>query len=136
MTYVLVTSLSLFFIFYKYIARCYLIASPYCLAMLLQLLVLSTIICLVPALPSQGRIGPEPSFQRRWKTKLQNFRLSYGSVSMAMHDDTLFVLNGGDVGNYVEKFSSTGNYSGEYAGWYNWPIDLVVGVMDRFWCLH
>merc|ERR1712215_630657 len=85
--------------------------SPYCLAMLLQLLVLSTIICLVPALPSQGRIGPEPSFQRRWKTKLQNFPMSYGSVSMAMHDDTLFVLNGGDVGNYVEKFSSSGNYS-------------------------
>ena len=114
---------------------CYLIASLYCLAML-QLLVLSTILVLVPASPLQGRsgpdqpgdnIGPEPSFQRRWKTKLQNFPLSYGSASLAMHEDTLFVLNGGDVGNYVEKFSPTGNYSGEDAGWYNWPIDLVVG---------
>ena len=53
--------------------------------------------------------------------------MAYGSTSMAMHNETVYVLNGGDVGNYVEKFSSGGNYSGEYPGWYNWPIDLVIG---------
>eukprot|EP00092_Neocalanus_flemingeri_P020149 GFUD01021813.1.p1 GENE.GFUD01021813.1~~GFUD01021813.1.p1 ORF type:complete len:324 (-),score=89.02 GFUD01021813.1:27-998(-) len=79
------------------------------------------------SLPGGTRNGPNLNFQRRWKTKLQNFPLAYGSVSMARHNQTMYVLNGGDVGNYVEKFSMSGNYSGEYAGWYNWPSDLVAG---------
>ena len=85
------------------------------------------ILSLVTSLPLQTKNGPNLNFQRRWKTKLQNFPMAYGSTSMAMQNGTIYVLNGGDVGNYVEKFSSSGNYSGEYPGWYNWPIDLVVG---------
>ena len=42
--------------------------------------------------------------------------MAYGSVSFDKQGDTLYVLNGGDVGNYVEKFTSKGNYSGEYPG--------------------
>jgi hypothetical protein len=85
------------------------------------------ILSLVTSLPLQTKNGPNLNFQRRWKTKLQNFPMAYGSTSMAKQNGTIYVLNGGDVGNYVEKFSSSGNYSGEYPGWYNWPIDLVVG---------
>lgn len=46
---------------------------------------------------------------------------------MVMHNSTLLVLNGGDTGNYIEKFSLGGNYTGQYPGWYNWPVDLVAG---------
>jgi len=81
----------------------------------------------VYCIPTQTRTVPNLDFQRRWKTKLHNSPMSYGSVSMAPFNGTIYVLNGGDVGNYVEKFSMAGNYSGEYAGWYNWPVDLLVG---------
>jgi len=76
---------------------------------------------------SPALMTPTISFQRRWKTKLQNFPMGYGSVSLSIHNGTIFVLNGAEVGNYVEQFDLHGNYLGEWPGWYNWPDEMVMG---------
>jgi len=78
-------------------------------------------------LPSSPFSPPNISFQRRWKTKLQNFPMGYSSASLAVQNGTIFVLNGAEVGNYVEKFDLSGNYQGEWPGWYNWPDEMVMG---------
>merc|ERR1711963_32294 len=57
---------------------------------------------------SPALMTPTISFQRRWKTKLQNFPMGYGSVSLSIHNGTIFVLNGAEVGNYVEQFDLHG----------------------------
>lgn len=46
---------------------------------------------------------------------------------MAVHNNSIFVLNGAEVGNYVLQFDLEGNYTGEWPGWYNWPDEMVVG---------
>merc|ERR1719458_1467858 len=80
-----------------------------------------------PSKPIASFLPPTISFQRRWKTKLQNFPMGYSSASLAVQNGTIFVLNGAEVGNYVEQFDLTGNYQGEWPGWYNWPDEMVMG---------
>merc|ERR1719300_2147804 len=73
---------------------------------------------------------PTISFQRRWKTKLEVWKtgMDHTSVSLAVQNGTIFVLNGDVkmVGNYIEQFDMAGNSLGEWPGWYHWPQDMVA----------
>ena len=53
--------------------------------------------------------------------------LGYGSASFALCDQTIFVLNGANIGNYIAKFSLGGEWDGTCPGFYNFPVDLVAG---------
>jgi len=53
--------------------------------------------------------------------------MAYSSASLAVQNETIFVLNGAEAGNYVEQFDLAGNYKGEWPGWYNWPDEMVIG---------
>ena len=85
--------------------------------------------------------------------------MGYGSVSLSIHNGTIFVLNGAEVrsfwsqlfvsflhvgkillypirtlpqvGNYVEQFDLQGNYLGEWPGWYNWPDEMVGDIIQH-----
>lgn len=50
-----------------------------------------------------------------------------GSVELAVHENVVFVLNGGGSGNEIVMFDPEGGSLGSYPGWYNWPIDMVIG---------
>ena len=39
----------------------------------------------------------------------------------------MYVLNGANVGNSILKFDLEGNYLGQYPGWYNFPVDMIMG---------
>ena len=70
--------------------------------------------------------------------------MDYTSVSLAVQNGTIFVLNGDvkmvgfeakakttftkccQVGNYIEQFDMAGNSLGEWPGWYHWPQDMVA----------
>ena len=72
--------------------------------------------------------------------------MGYSSVSLAVQNGTIFVLNGAEVGfqakaalelfnqvgNYVEQFDLEGNYQGEWPGWYNWPDEMVGHSKNKF----
>jgi len=71
---------------------------------------------------------PSITLEYSFKTTLDDFMgIGYSSASFAIADDIVYVLNGANVGNAVLKFDQAGNYLGEYAGWYNFPVDLVLG---------
>jgi len=53
--------------------------------------------------------------------------MNYESHSFYIVRDTIYVLNGAEVGNAVLQFDLDGNYLGQMPGWYNFPVDLVVG---------
>jgi len=69
----------------------------------------------------------EVKLVRRFKTTLDTFPIGYISSSFYIVGDTIFVLNGANVGNAVLQFDLEGNYLGEMPGWYNFPDDLIVG---------
>ena len=52
--------------------------------------------------------------------------LFYCQASLT-HADVYF-----QVGNYVEKFDLSGNYQGEWPGWYNWPDEMVGQQKIKF----
>jgi len=70
---------------------------------------------------------PKLQFERKWKTKINHTVMGYGSVSMEIEGDTVFVLNGAEVGNAIVLFGLDGVYKGEFPGWYNWPFDITLG---------
>jgi len=74
---------------------------------------------------------PTINLEFSFKTTLEDYPMGYSSASFAISDDTVYVLNGANVGNAVVKFDLLGNYVEEYPGWYNWPVDLVVGGPDH-----
>jgi len=94
-----------------------------------MLLLLPTLLSLAsPSLAAPVTYStPNITFVKRWKTKLQNYPLAYSTTSLAVHNNTIFVLNGAEVGNSVEQFDLEGNYLGQWPGWYNWPQELVAG---------
>ena len=51
----------------------------------------------------------------------------YGAESLAKHGDTLYVLNGADVGNFIEKFNTSGAFVKKIDAKYNYPADMVIG---------
>ena len=67
--------------------------------------------------------------EKRWNPKVLFFPgiLGYNSVSFAVCDQTIFVLNGGGTGNYISKFSLDGKRDGTCPGWFTYPNDLVAG---------
>lgn len=69
------------------------------------------------------------AFEKRWDPKVLSFPgiLGYGSASFALCDQTIFVLNGANIGNYIAKFSLGGEWDGTCPGFYNLPVDLVAG---------
>jgi len=69
----------------------------------------------------------EVTLIRRWKTTLEQFPMGYSSASFTIAKDIVYVVNGANVGNAVLKFDLEGNFLGEYPGWFNFPVDVVVG---------
>jgi len=57
--------------------------------------------------------------------------MNYGSASVRVADDQVFVLNGADSGNEIVRFDLTGDYLGKYPGWYNWPVDMTLGPNNQ-----
>jgi len=72
-------------------------------------------------------VDGEVTLIRRFKTTLEYFPMSYDSISFYIVRDTIYVLNGAEVGNAVLQFDMEGNYLGQMPGWFNFPVDLVVG---------
>merc|ERR1712241_1069260 len=92
----------------------------------LTLLVLSTFqyngkAATVPVLNLNSANVPVVKFEKKWKTQLKDLPMGYSSTTMEVNNNTLYVVNGGDVGNAILKFDLQGNYLGEYPGWYNCP---------------
>jgi len=69
----------------------------------------------------------EVTLVRRWKTTLEQLPMGYSSATFTIAKDIIYVVNGANVGNAVLKFDLEGNYLGEYPGWFNFPVDIVVG---------
>ncbi|XP_023330182.1 uncharacterized protein LOC111702660 [Eurytemora carolleeae] len=57
--------------------------------------------------------------------------MGYSSASLKVSDDTVYVLNGAGTGNAIVKFSLNGDYIGKIPGWYNWPMEIVVGPRNQ-----
>lgn len=53
--------------------------------------------------------------------------MGYSSASFAIAGDTVYVVNGANVGNAVLKFDLEGNFQEQFAGWFNFPVEVVVG---------
>ena len=90
----------------------------------------------------EGQVIPSITFERRWKTKLDDGSgcpgggngesCGYGRASMTISKYIIYVLNGaGGYGNAILTFDLKGNFLREYSGWYNWPADMVVGPLGQ-----
>jgi len=71
--------------------------------------------------------APSVELEYTFKTTIEDYAMGYSSASFAISDDIVYVLNGANVGNYILKFDLAGNYLGQYPGWYNFPVDMIVG---------
>ena len=71
--------------------------------------------------------APSLELEYTFKTTIEDYPMGYSSASFAIADETVYVLSGANVGNSVTKFDLEGNYLGEYPGWFNFPVDMIVG---------
>merc|ERR1711970_1694307 len=105
-----------------------LLLSGYC-SSCLKMRVLPLVIVFLQSLLTSA--VPTINLEYSFKTTLDDYPMGYSSASFAISDDTVYVLNGANVGNAVVKFDLLGIPVEEYPGWYNWPVDLVVGGPDH-----
>ena len=73
------------------------------------------------------RKTPNLELEYSFKTTIEDYPMGYSSASFAISNEILYVLNGANVGNYILKFDLEGNYLGQYPGWYNFPVDMIMG---------
>ena len=71
--------------------------------------------------------SPSLQLEQKFKTTLDDYLMGYSSASFDISEETIYVVNGANVGNAILKFNMEGEYLGEYPGWYNFPVDAVVG---------
>ena len=71
--------------------------------------------------------SPSIELELSFKTTLDEYEMGYSSASFTVSEDTIYVVNGANVGNAILKFDLAGHYLGEYAGWFNFPHDIMIG---------
>ena len=71
--------------------------------------------------------GPSLQLDYSFQTTIEEYPMGYSSASFAISKDIVYVLNGANVGNNILKFDLLGNYIGQYPGWYNFPVDMIIG---------
>ena len=82
--------------------------------------------------------SPSLQLEQKFKTTLDDYLMGYSSASFDISEETIYVVNGANIGNAIHKFNMEGEYLGEYPGWYNFPVDAVVGGPkgDKSCCLQ
>jgi len=60
-------------------------------------------------------------------TTIEDLPIAYSSTTFTIADDVIYVVNGANVGDAILKFDTNGNYLGEYPGYFNFPVDVVLG---------